>query len=75
MMTSHDALQSWCWQLQPVILQETKRIGFWGEQISNSDFPAAARFPVIVGVSMCMQSGADGDDGDGDHSTTRTLTT
>jgi hypothetical protein len=43
-------------------------IGSWGEQISNSDFPAesAARFPSIVGVFVCCQSGAEGDDHDGD---------
>ena len=43
-------------------------IGSWGEQISDSDFPAesAARFPSIVGVCVRIRSGADGDDGDGD---------
>jgi hypothetical protein len=47
-------------------------IGSWGEQISDSDFPAesAARFPRIVGVCVHIRSGADGDDcngnGDGD---------
>jgi hypothetical protein len=54
--------------LQPSILQERKTIGSWGEQISDSDFPAefAARILLIVDVYVCIRSGADGDDGDGD---------
>jgi len=42
--------------------------GSWGEQISDSDFPAesAARFPQIVGVCVRIWAGADGDDGNGD---------
>ena len=65
---SHDASWSWCWQLQPWILQERYTIESWGEQISNSDFPAesAACFPRIVGVCVRIRAGADGDDGDGD---------
>jgi len=40
----------------------------WGEQISDSDFPAesAACFQQVVGVCVCIWTGADGDDGDGD---------
>jgi hypothetical protein len=40
----------------------------WGEQISVSDCPAesVARFPIIVGACMCIPSGADGHDWDGD---------
>jgi hypothetical protein len=40
----------------------------WGEQISVSDYPAesVAHFPMIVGSCMCIQSGADCDDWDGD---------
>jgi len=66
-------------------MQERWTIGSWGEQISDSDFPAesAARFPPIVGVCVRIWSGTDGDDGDGDdgdgdgvgdgdHSTRRT---
>ena len=43
-------------------------IGSWGEQISDSDFPAesAARFPSIVGVCVYIWSGADDDNGNGD---------
>jgi len=65
---SHDASRPWCWQLQPSILQERWTIGYWGEQISDSDFPAesAGRFPSIVGVCVRIRSGAAGEDGDGD---------
>ena len=71
--------------MQPYIPQERYSIGSWGEQTSDSEFPAesAARFPLIVGVCAHIRSGADGDDGhgddgdgdgvgDGDHSTRST---
>jgi len=37
-------------------------------EISDSDFPpeSSASFPSIVGVCVCIRSGADGEDGDGD---------
>jgi len=42
-------------------------VRFWGEQISNSDFPAESCtcFPSILGVCVHIQFGADGDDGNG----------
>jgi hypothetical protein len=49
-------------------VQERKKILSWGEQISDSDFPAESCtcVPSILGVCVRIRSRADGDDGDGD---------
>jgi len=51
-----------------IFSRKGRHFGSWGEQISDSDFPAesAARIPSIVGVCVHIWSGADGDDGEGD---------
>jgi hypothetical protein len=50
-----------------VNLQEKYAIRFPGGQISDSEFPAESTtiFPPIMGISVRIRSGADGDDGDG----------
>jgi len=42
-------------------------MGFWGDQISDFVFSGAseARFPLILSVSVCILSRADGIDCDG----------
>jgi hypothetical protein len=50
------------------ILQKRWTIRSWGEQISESDFAAESCtcFLSILGLCVCIRSGPDGDDGNGD---------
>jgi len=73
-MTAHDTSHSWSWQLWPYILPNSRIIGSWGKQITNSDFAieSAANLTLIVGVFVITVTRADGDDGgcddcNGDH--------
>jgi len=65
---SHDASLSLCRQLPADIQQARYTIGSWGDQISDSDClgESAPHFAQFLGICVHIQSGDDGENGNGD---------